>query len=250
MLKPLFIGIGILMGFTLSIGCNKNKTIGPIVIPEDTPGEPITLDSFPLALGHEWKYEIQEQSYQGTSQNAYDVTYTYQPIKTSYLTIRTISDTMVEGFKFTKMGGGELRDSTTRSLFSIDGIPGRTNFYYVMLPNGLHEHYDLTGLDSAAILDNNSGEFVLGLPARGQGWYSYTIEFYRDWTDYVKVQTPAGSFQCIKLEGSNQHYNTGNNTSQYISNKGIVQIVRHSYSASTFLYTGTRWVVKLISTNF
>src|SRR5471030_1322226 len=63
--------------------------------PLDTPGTSITLGGFPLAVGHQWVYEIQKQNNSETG---------YGPIVTSHITISCISDTTINGVHFYKIG--------------------------------------------------------------------------------------------------------------------------------------------------
>jgi len=204
----------ILIGFA---SCKKTHStpVSPALIslPADVPGTAITLDSFPLKIGNQWVYRIITQTTMSVSSGTASLSISTPD--SGFLTVGVVSDTLINGFR---MYG--LSVPSQSAFFTYNSIYLSDSFLYANLADGLHRITAGGNIDSNYVLD--STEALIKLPVAMNTTWSYNYGT-RQWTDYVRVTTPAGSFDCIKLSVTEDRGSDQYGMVQYYSSKGLIQ---------------------------
>ena len=239
----------------MTVSCHKNEnkttTYAALHIPPDTLGTAFVVDSFPLAAGHQWYYKLEEQVFYFNFSLGINVP--SSSISTSYFTVTSISDTVVNGIRFTKLGIGDTTEAPFLSLHVTK--PGE--YYFGYLANGLHQFFNVADIDTIHFNDTLVGENVYKMPAvpDPHHWASYdtvSASNLRVWENYAVVTTSTGSFNSLKMKGWFECQTSGFYDEQYFSGKGLVCSVIASQVPNRNTTAGPRTykIVTLISTNF
>jgi len=203
----------------------------------------VTLDSFPLGIGHKWKYYTESHVVLNTgNSDAYFI---------SSWEIK--NDTIINGMTSAKMF---RRDS------SYSGTINRRNNFYANKPNGFYATAtDAIGNDAVWYLRNkkqNFNEYLMQpfrygintidtvlIPADTVLWlmkfpvaindvwlsneYGHQAHFKRKWDGYATITTGAGTFNCVKIllifDADNNGVADANSpiVYQYFSAKGLIE---------------------------
>jgi hypothetical protein len=199
-------GIYVLLVGTVSC----KKAVEAIDLPRDVQGPQVTIDSFPLHVGNQWTYKVISQTSDGTLQ---------EPVSATF-SISSISTTTVNGIQFSLLKT-VMPPSPFLKCYFYSG-------YFCNLPDGLHQYPDTPKLDSTTVIDTAS--LKLKFPVKIDSYWGFSSIYstiYQSWSGYVKVTTPAGTFNCIKLSfggGGGMAYHDLH-VDQYFSKEGLIQEV-------------------------
>ena len=230
------------------------------------------LNSFPLSIGNYWKYSTEIRVYTQTGFLIYTIDYIHD--------WEIISDTMIAGFQTSKMSriDSSLTDSSVNSAMvyytnqpdgffgvAYDGnIPmidmrsssNKLNYFSCF---GINPEYNQT--DTLIVF--NDYFRILKFPSNPNDIWSPILNNNmlvgkRKWLGYSTITTPAGTFNCIKLEIFTDSNNdnlpdTGQaSTFQYFSDKGLIR--EETIQALTFGCINTvdtmKRVTNLVLCNF
>ena len=215
-----------------------------ITLPAVIPGQPLSLDSIPLHTGNSWVYKMTSQ----TTTYTYNTTFSNTPPDSSLsnpafgdITFEATGNTVVNGFSLAC-----IKATSTGSLFFA---PNTDTGYYSNLGDGLHRLSNLTTVDSSTI--NNIENLILKLPVvLNTPWGDSKVN--AQWLGYFKVTTPAGTFNCVKLETTIYEQDDRLYITQYYSSKGLVAEMNRSLPNATppGIFAGFTNMLILQSTNF
>jgi hypothetical protein len=233
-------------------GCSKDEPGGG--------GGPDIPLSFPLVVGHTWKYYTSSETYNsnGSLNNKVEYFHYWKVEKdTQMFGVKAVKISFSDSaFNGRQMTGAAYYTQTKTGLYMLASLDGNTNF-------GLNKTMDMpfslteikrgyTKGDELSIPD--SALYILKYPVKINEAWSSSDPYFETWRQYVSneiVTTPAGIFPCSKVK----EWVTGTPADQvfyrYYSPKGLIQ-----RTEDWKLQDGTGWtgrlVIKtqLISTNF
>jgi len=224
-MKPfiLLISTVVLLASCSKSSSNNSKT--PDALLNDIQGPAMQIDSMPLAIGNTWVYASKADTY----------------------TIKVVSDTIING-QF-----AAAVSTFDKGTVSTNYYANRSGGYYLVARQ-------YTTPDSLAIL--NPTVLTLSFPIiLAQGWSiadslltgdarALPDTYYLQWTSYVKLSTPAGTFNCCRSLRTGAYPIS---TYSYYSTKGLikeVQITGYSTTPGTGPQYDISSSVSLISVNF
>ena len=206
----------------------------------------IQVDSFPLTIGHSWKYHTESHVVDSTGVSIIDV------YSDEYWNI--VSDTSINGILSAKISQFDTNYSGTTRLAYTYYANKSDGFYGMAVENSGSSLYLRTPASSARIQSNLLGfvesryletdtiqipdtslRFLKFPSVINDVWLSYEYNgptpdiIKRKWVGYNTITTSAGTFNCIKLEmfrdyDSNNLPDSGYPTIyQYFSSKGLIQ---------------------------
>ena len=260
----------ILTVLILSIACKKDKQENNSN--GNNQAQIVQLDSFPLTVGHSWKY-FTEMHLADSNGVVFESKY-YD----NYWVI--ISDTTINGIASAKISQLDSNyNQTTHLAYS----------YYANKPNGffgmavensgsmfflrqssqrnqlqfnLFSNFgnNTLGIDTVFVPD--SSLYLMKFPSTiNDTWVSYEYGtpglIKRKWIGYSTISTNAGTFNCIKLQafwdrdGDNQPDSSSITIYQYFSDKGLIEETQFAHltfsSGATAILNQT---TKLVQVNF
>ena len=214
---------------------SNNNNIAALALPADVAGPVVQVDSIPLQVGHQWIYKKMNQV---ISQYTNQTTSKLSMPDSGSVTISSVTDTLVNGVRFTRLSA-----STSGSLFLFS--IGDDNGYYINLFEGTHRITNFSHTDTTYLIDSTDN--IMRTPNRlNTIWY--TPNGVRQWMGYVTVTTPAGTFNCVKLHYTGSFGNGEDYwADQYYSTKGLVQEIQYRTTV-TSVGTGTHLAQTFAST--
>ncbi len=224
-MKPfiLLISTVVLLASCSKSSSNNNNT--PDALLNDVQGPAISIDSMPLAVGNIWVYASKTDTY----------------------TVKVVADTIING-QFAAAVSTFDKGSVSTNYYA-----NRSGGYYLVARQ-------YSNPDSLAIL--NPAVLTLSFPITiGQGWSiadslltgdarALPDTYYWRWTTYVKLSTPAGTFNCCRSLRTGAYPIS---TYDYYSTKGLikeVQITGYSITPGVGPQYDISSSVSLISVNF
>ena len=258
-MKSIFYFYLLLLVFALS--CNKKSitstsnhnslnSCSVLSLPVDSVGQNIQLDSFPIVVGHQWTYKAQWQSGDACNFSCDSIIFT----------IKIISDTLIAGIRFGLVSYLDAKGLSSNTDLSF---PTTSPFFYLVnISNGLHQLYSLANTDSTYLAD--STVLLMSTLPEVNTWNSLVNLSLKDslekrnWVSYEVVITPAGIFNCRKLNVIDNSYSNNDgityyNTNQYFSSKGLVQEIQTGEGGSRGPGCGpvnSTLLITLIAENF
>ncbi len=252
--------------------CSKDKDPNT---GDNNQGRTFQLDSFPLAVGNSWKYHTEvDVDTEGVH---------YLDIRIdSYWNV--ISDTLINSVHVSKVAQLDSNYSGTKT-FGYTYYANKADGFYGVAYAGNSSSFNLKNIglkfkirsalfgsfgngvkggDSLYIPDTSL--HLMKFPVCiGNLWCSYEYgnsDYYRKWIGFELVTTPAGSFQCVKLQLFHDGDHNGQPDDnfpfvyQYFSTKGLVQETMQEsliFNSMTTEHVTTGYLTKttkLVQVNF
>jgi hypothetical protein len=263
-------------------GCSKKQetvwqySYPGFSLPADVACAPFTLDSLPFTIGNSWSYKVVQQKLLPMDSVAFPAGYATSVFIDSFeCTVTVVGDTLVETgashnfIRFVKMhssvslAGVEPIFSLhpPDALTSIYGGPSG-DYYYAITSRGVYSTKVFADPDATnwGTLMSDTTDLHLKFPVvLNESWYYAPVPEIpgKAWQGYYTVNTPAGSFSCVKLSesviGSDGYHSY--QTLQYYGSKGLIQQMQVAYIAPngrpyTRPHNRVSRKFTLISTNF
>jgi hypothetical protein len=228
---------------TPSSDCGPYTPYAHITVPLDTTCATVVLDSFPLSAGHRWTYFVEEQGTNFCGQVYHD---------TFSFSIEILSDTVINGTHFAESYNSFSNrhgDWDIPSLFFC--VPATTGYFF-NFSNGLHQWQDRSHTDSIYLADSTS--LITSRLSDGTSWTSKeyidavkTVTVQRKWIGNFAIATPAGTFNCHKLDVQFNGNGNGGVSHQYYSSKGLVAVIQQGSASSMGPGEGATILTKVIT---
>ena len=205
---------------TICLGCKpgKDTQVSKNTTQTDIPGPVISLSNFPLTVGNMWVYDNGD-------------------------TLRAVADTTIGRITATKLV--KKNGTYTAAIYCANLADGM----HIIGSNWKYGFEELTGPLFAGYEAADTIEYpapsilMMKLPVNtGLSWEANVPgfeHFQRQWLGYVTVTTPAGTFNCVKMNTANEN--------EYYSNKGLVQTIE---ATECLVAPCPVFTIKLVYVNF